>query len=160
MTRGLARRLSPDVYGALGSVALVGIAFYGMAGRTGASWIFPRVLAWTLLGFSVLLLIRALVHSERVRMWQTRQVARDVLVFVLGVLVFLLAIPRLGFWIPSFITVTAAITLLGEDRSYRTLLKAAMGALIVVVIFYFVFFETFNVRLPQGSWLRAIGLVS
>jgi hypothetical protein len=154
MVSAIRERIHPDVVGSFGLVGLAGLMFLGARGRTGGSWIYPRAVAWTLLVLAGALLVRALLQSERVQLWRARTVGREVLLYIAGIGLYLFTVPRFGFWVPTMIMVFLSITLLGDSRDRKTLVLNAVGALLVVVVIYFVFVEAFNVRLPAGDWVR------
>ena len=70
----------------------------------------------------------------------------------LAVCLYMLALPKLGFVLASFLFLLLSMRLLG---SQRWLLNVAVSALSLAAV-HLVFRTLFSVVLPQGSWLKAV----
>jgi putative tricarboxylic transport membrane protein len=70
----------------------------------------------------------------------------------LAVCLYMLALPKLGFVLASFLFLLLSMRLLG---SQRWLLNVVVSALSLAAV-HLVFRTLFSVVLPQGSWLKAV----
>ncbi len=122
-------RAPNDLIAALFLLACAGLAWWfgrglsvGTAFRMGPGYI-PRLLTWIILGFGLLLLLRAFVlHGPRLAPWPLRP-----LVLVLGgMLVFAFSVERAGLLIASLLVVGLAALASPQNR-WRSVLALSVG---------------------------------
>lgn len=129
-------------------IAAVGV--WGARGGSGTVWLFPRQISILLVVCGGLLILQGLRRPERVRLWQSPKEARDVLIFISAVVLYVSAVAWVGFWLVTGLLIGgAAHALSGGGRVLRLVgwlvvglaLGLAMDALFVGV---------FEVPLPGG----------
>jgi lysylphosphatidylglycerol synthetase-like protein (DUF2156 family) len=143
---------------------LLGGVIWGDSGSDVKDWIFPLLASYVALVIGALLLLRVLLGGvlDRApdlieRLGEHRRVAIDLLVFSLVVLVYILVMKGLGFWLSSFLMVTATSLYLTMDRTRRNVITAILMPLAVCVIAYIVFIRIFYVPVPEATWWSGIG---
>lgn len=131
-------RAPNDLFAALFLLACAGCAWWfgrelsvGTAFRMGPGYI-PRLLAWIVAGFGLLLLLRAFTWpGEPLARWPLRP-----LVLVLGAMVvFGLSVERAGLLLASLLSVSLAALASPQNRWRDTLLLAALLAAGACVLF-------------------------
>lgn len=143
--------VNSDLLGGLAMSVFVTLGFLGLRGRSGDSWIFPRVLIWTLLILTVMMLVKGLIRAERVRVIASRSLLRDVLVFVAGVYGFIRLIPVVGYYLAGFIVALSMMFLLSTEWNVRTALRSLIVTSGAVLLLYMLFNQGFGVPLPRWS---------
>ncbi len=142
---------------ALGGVALIGIAlvFILNAGAGSMDWLFPEVLAYSLVAIGVVLIGRAVLgYGERVNVIPSvlRGKGTDVAVFVVLSVVYVALAKPVGFWVMSPIVLFVAAVYLANTRDRRALTQAAVVAVVVSVVAYLLLLQVFFVPLPKAKW--------
>ena len=70
---------------------------------------------------------------------------------LLLILLYLIAMPRIGFTISTFCFLTLQITLLSADLSAKSWLKNLLIALIATLVIYIIFGCAFGLAVPKAS---------
>lgn len=144
-------RLNSDLAGGLAMSVFVGLGFLGLRGRTGDSWIFPRVLVWTLMILAVMMLVKGVVRAERVSIIASRSLLRDVLLFVAAVYGLIRIIPVVGYYVGGFFVAVVSMFLLSTEWNVRTALRSLIITAGSVFLLYLLFSRGFAVPLPRWS---------
>lgn len=136
--RGGPLRAPNDLIAAVFLLACAGLAWWfgrdlsvGTAFRMGPGYI-PRLLSWIVLGFGLLLLVRAFVMAgPRLSPWPLRPI-----VLVLGAMVvFALSVERAGLLLASLLAVGLAALATPQNTWRSTLVLAAVLAVAACVLF-------------------------
>lgn len=145
----------------IGGVILVAIAMvsFSQMGSTLADWIFPRILTYIVVIVGGILIVRSGVwfgvHRREGRVdvvGSLRQrVVRDVVLFIVGVVIYVLLQPVIGFWIASVVMLTGMPFYLSVERTAKELVPEFVIALLVCAVAYVIFAMFFLVPLPSGS---------
>lgn len=143
---------------------LLGGVIWGDSGSDMKDWIFPLLASYVALAIGALLLLRLLLGGLLKRapdliegLGEHRRVAIDLLVFSLVVLAYILVMKGLGFWLASFLMVTATSLYLTMDKTRRNVITAILMPLVVCIIAYIVFMRVFYVPVPEATWWSGIG---
>ncbi len=144
-------RLNSDLAGGLAMGVFVVLGLLGLRDRTGDSWVFPRVLVWTLLVLAVMMLIKGVVRAQRVSMIASRSLLRDVLLFVAAVYGLIRIIPVVGYYVGGFVVAVVSMFLLSTEWNVRTALRSLIITAGSVLLLYLLFGRGFAVPLPRWS---------
>ncbi|MEK9796584.1 MAG: tripartite tricarboxylate transporter TctB family protein [Alphaproteobacteria bacterium] len=138
---------------------ILGFVFWSNSGDDVKDWIFPLLAAYLALGIAALLMAKAVfsVATNTApdlidRLSDHRIVLIDILVFSAIVLVYILLLYGLGFWLASFLMLTATSLYLTLEKTRRGVLVAVLVPLAVCVLAYVVFLRIFYVPLPEATW--------
>ena len=138
---------------------ILGFVFWSNSGDDVKDWIFPLLAAYLALGIAALLMAKAVfsVATNTApdlidRLSDHRIVVIDILVFSAIVQVYILLLYGLGFWLASFLMLTATSLYLTLEKTRRGVLVAVLVPLGVCVLAYVVFLRIFYVPLPEASW--------
>lgn len=145
-------RVNSDLASGLSMLVFVVLGFIGLRGRTGDSWIFPRVLVWTLLILTIGLLAKGFIRAERVEMFASRGVLRDVILFCIVVLGFMRLIPHFGYWVASPVVAFGMMIVLSPEKGRRVIIRSAIIVTATMVLLYLLFNRGFGVPLPRGTF--------
>ncbi|MES2714817.1 MAG: tripartite tricarboxylate transporter TctB family protein [Pseudomonadota bacterium] len=144
-------RAPNDLIAALFLLACAGLAWWfgqdlrvGTAFRMGPGYI-PRLLTWIILGFGLLLLVRAFVmHGPRLAAWPLRPI-----LLVLGaMLVFAVSVERAGLLIASLLVVGLS-ALASPQNGWRSVLALATGLAVAACVLF-----PWLLQLPLRVWPR------
>jgi hypothetical protein len=137
----------------------IGGVFLSSAGTDATDWAFPRLAAYLVLAIAVVLAVRVIFGSifkhkpDLVEVSsEGRVVALDVLFFLAVVLVYLFLMYGLGFWLASFLMLTATSVYLTLDKTRYNLALAVGVPLGICIVAYFVFQHVFYVPVPNARW--------
>lgn len=138
---------------------VIGAVYLSRSGTDSKDWGFPLLASYVVLAASAAFFVRVIVSAVLKRppdvvsgFRENRQVVIDLLVFSAIVLVYVLLMRKIGFWLDSFLMLTAASLYLTVERTPRNLVLALAVPLAACVLAYVIFLEVFYVPLPQGSW--------
>lgn len=152
-------RVPVDVAG--GALSIVfGFFFLWNSGEDMRDWIWPRTLSQLLMVLGAVLILRGLTASGRSRtvpvipralrgLSALKRGDADVLVFALMIVGYVALAPRLGFWLMTFLVVSAAATLLDLEITRRKRVIAVLVALAVCLVGYLLFEVVFYVPFPS-----------
>jgi small basic protein len=150
--------LDRDFLAALVLFAIGGV-FLSSAGTDVTDWAFPRLAAYLVLAIAVVLAARTIFgsifkHKPDLLEFDSehRVVVMDVLVFLAVVLVYLFVMYGLGFWLASFLMLTATTVYLTLDKTRYNLALAVGVPLGICIVAYFVFQHVFYVPVPDARW--------
>lgn len=121
---------------------------------------FPMLATATMVVTGALILLQCLrrraasadAHGSLAAHFLARMTPPAWLGLTLAVCLYMLALPRLGFVLASFLFLLLSMRLLG---SQRWLLNVAVSAISLAAV-HLVFRTLFSVVLPEGSWLKAV----
>lgn len=132
-------------------------------------WVFPQTATYLLLLIGAVLVVRWALRrgrpggdsgdgdTRRVTLSLTaRGPGAEVVLFVVGLAVYVLMIPLVGFWSMSFVMVAAVSLLLAERMTLRHAAVSLAVASVVSVAGYLVFMRVFFVPVPQAPWLISL----
>ena len=135
---------------------------YGISGFSSltSAGAFPMVAAGVLLFTGLVNIVHALrerpserLDGESLARQFARQLTPGVLVgFGIAIVVYMLALERLGFLISSYVFMAVSMGLLGSRRIVLNLIVSAISLAAIYVVFQTVF----SVVLPHGTWLQAL----
>jgi hypothetical protein len=142
----------------IGSVSLA------EAGSDPMNWAFPLLATYFILFVAAVLVVRVVFAEVAARVpdilsisAEDRVVARDVFVFLLIALGYLLLMYGLGFWLASFLMLLLASIYLTLNKTPRTMGLAVVVSLGTCVVAYVIFQHVFYVPVPQASWWPLAG---
>lgn len=137
----------------------IGTVSLTQAGSDPMNWAFPRLATYFILFAAAVLIARVVFSSvaERVpeilRMSaEDKLVARDVFIFLLISLCYLLVVYGLGFWLSSFLMLSMASIYLTQDKTPRSIGVAVGVSLAICIVFYGIFQHVFYVPVPVAHW--------
>jgi len=137
----------------------IGAVFWLDSGSDVKDWIFPLLATYLILGVAVILLARVVLgavlqHAPDVidGFRNNRAVVIDLVVFCAIVLVYVLVMKGIGFWLASFLMLTASTVYLTMEKTRRSLVFAVVVPLVACVVTYLVFLHVFYVPLPEAAW--------
>lgn len=145
-------RVNSDLAGGMSMLVFVVLGFIGLRDRTGDSWIFPRVLVWTLLILTISLLAKGLIRAERVQMFASQGVLREVILFCIVVYGFMRLIPQFGYWAASPVVAFGMMVVLNPEKNLRVVIRSAIIVASTMVLLYLLFNRGFGVPLPSGTF--------
>jgi hypothetical protein len=145
-------RVNSDIAAGLSMMVFVGLGFWGLRGRSGDSWIFPRTMIWTLAILAVMMLIKGVVKAERVNMFESRGVLKDVILFCVVVYAYMRLIPQFGYWAASPVVAFGMMVVYHPDRNLRVAIRSALIVAGTMVFLYLLFSRGFGVPLPRGTF--------
>lgn len=146
-----------DFIGGIVLLAIAAVSFSQMGSKL-ADWIYPRILTYILVVGGAVLVIRSSVrfvlhrHGGQVDVagFFRQRVVRDVLLFILGILVYVLLQRIIGFWVSSVLMLTGLPYFLSVKRTPKELVLELIIAILVCAVAYFIFAVFFLVPLPTG----------
>jgi len=117
--------------------------------------IFCFLVAFGLLFFLVLSFVGDLKQKQAAAKEEEKEVAVDVeelkriILYVLGLIIYIMLLPRLHFVAATLIYMAIIVFLLTEATAFTTkLLRAVISSIIFVPVVYYIFYGIFNVVLP------------
>jgi hypothetical protein len=156
-TESTGPQISRDLVAGIVTLGVVAV-FLGNAGEVSRGeydWLFPVALSYALGVFAVILMLRGLLgRGERMPVVPVvlRGQGIDVLVFCVLTVLYVVLVPRLGFWATSTTMIVAGAVVLDTRRSVKTVLLAVAVAVAVTVVGYLTLTDIFYVRFPTGPW--------
>jgi len=99
-----------------------------------------------------MLLIKGVVKAERVNMFASRGVLKDVVLFCVVVYAFIRLIPQFGYWAASPVVAFGMMVVYHPDRSIRVAVRSAVIVAFTMVLLYLLFSRGFGVPLPRGTY--------
>ena len=137
----------------IGSVSL------SQAGSDMMNWAFPRLATYFILFVAAVLIARVVFSSvtERVpdilRMSaEDKVIARDVFIFLVFSLCYLLVVYGLGFWLSSFLMLSVTSIYLTLEKTPKSIGIDVGVSLAICVVSYVIFQHLFYVPVPQAHW--------
>lgn len=133
---------------------LIAAVLLSQTGTETRDWVMPRSLCYLLIGVGLVLLVKGLVRpGDKVPLVPAvaRREGLDTAFFMTVAVVYLLAIPTLGFWISSAVALFVLSLALAETRDLRIVLQSAATAVGVSAAAYLLMQYVFYVPLPTGS---------
>ena len=150
--------LDRDFLAAIVLFAIGGVSL-SAAGNDVMNWVFPLLATYLILAIGVVLAARVVFgaiakHAPDVIQVgsEDRVVFLDVLVFLAVTLVYLFVMYGLGFWLASFLMLTATSVYLTLDKTRYNLGLAIGVPLGICIVAYFVFQHVFYVPVPDARW--------
>jgi Tripartite tricarboxylate transporter TctB family len=143
-----------------GGLAMAGFGALGLAlsGANFRVWIFPRVACVLLLLFGGGLVIKGFRSPDRRDVIKRYNATHVVGPFIAGLIAYYYLFPRLGFIVSTIVCYSLATWVLWRRFTLRSaLLSVAMATVLTLALFQ-IFRQIFNVPVPVGSWLQAMGL--
>jgi len=113
--------------------------------------IFPRTVVILLAFFTLINLFQGLKKPEFVEIFVGEK-KHYIFVMLLGMVVYVWAIPRIGFLLSSVSFMAIFFWLLGDDRNIKNAIKSIIFAAVLGTVLYFIFVTVFNVPLPRSPW--------
>lgn len=151
--RPLGPQISVDVLAAL-PLFLIAAVMLSKTGDEMRDWVMPRSLNYLLIVLGLILLLKGLVRPGtkvpvipplvRGRGWDTA-------FFMAVAVVYVVAVPVIGFWISSAAALFVLSVALAGQRDLRTYIQAAGTAVGVTVVAYLLMTYVFYVPLPLGA---------
>lgn len=126
----------------------------GISGRP-LEWVYPQWLLIFIAAVGVILLVRGLLgYGEKYELVPPilRGEGRDVAVFILIAVIYVLLLEPVGFWPTSILMVFVASMILTTERTVRTAAVAAVTAVAIAVIGHLVFRRIFYIPFPEPPW--------
>ncbi|WP_240377367.1 tripartite tricarboxylate transporter TctB family protein [Bacillus piscicola] len=113
--------------------------------------VFPWVIEGVMVILSVVILLKAVINKQNTEEEKQSPAnwRRITGVFVSSVL-FIIAIPIVGFYVSSLITMTLVSWLLGKDRSIKSLGRSFLVCAVITIFIYIVFRVLISVPTPEG----------
>ena len=137
----------------------IGAVSLSEAGTDARNWIFPRLATYLILAIAVVLVARVVFAAVMKRVpdiirWdpQDRPIFIDVAVFCAIVLAYMFVMRGLGFWLSSFLMLSAASIYLTLDKTRHNVGLAIVVPLATCVVAYVLFMHVFYVPLPAATW--------
>jgi Tripartite tricarboxylate transporter TctB family len=133
---------------------LIAAVLLSQTGVETRDWVMPRSLCYLLIGVGLVLLVKGLVRpGDKVPLVPAvaRREGLDTAFFMAVAVVYVLAIPTLGFWISSAVVLLVLSLALAERHDLRTVLQSAGTAVGVTAGAYVLMQYVFYVPLPVGS---------
>jgi hypothetical protein len=138
---------------------VIGAVFYTRSGTDTKDWGFPLLATYVVLAIGVAFLVRVVLAAAMKRapdvvdgFRENRVVVVDLLVFCAIVLVYTIVLKGLGFWLSSFLMLTASSYYLTTERTRRNVVLAVVVPVAVCIIAYVIFLQVFYVPLPEAGW--------
>jgi Tripartite tricarboxylate transporter TctB family len=142
----------------IGSIALAD------AGANLMDWVFPLLAAYFIMFAAVVLIGSAVFGAVTGRgldiisvSAEDRVVWLDVFKFLVIALCYLLVMYGLGFWLSSFLMLSAVSLYLTKDKTRHSVTLAIVTPIAACVVAYVVFELVFYVPLPDATWWGAFG---
>lgn len=104
---------------------------------------------------SLILLVKAFVKPERVKMFESAIERNNVLTGVVFLGAYLFVLPLVGFLPSSYVFYFCFNLYLSDEKNTKTILQSAFITAVVVTAFYFIFHNFLEVPLPEGSWFES-----
>lgn len=151
------RLMDRDFLTALVLLCLGGV-FWSNSGDDVKDWIFPLLAAYLCLGIGVALLGHVALAAILKRApdiadgFRDNHVIIDLLIFCAVVLVYILVMKGIGFWVASFLMLTATSLYLTLEKTRSNVLTALIVPLAFCILAYVVFIHIFYVPLPEAGW--------
>jgi hypothetical protein len=137
----------------------IGAVFWVDPGADVKDWIFPRLVAYLVLGIAVALTARVVFSAIMKRLPDIMHVTLedriafiDVLVFLVIVLAYMLVMYGIGFWLSSLLMLSLTSIYLTKERTRRNLMLAVVVPLLTCIVAYFIFLHVFYVPFPKATW--------
>jgi len=107
---------------------------------------FPRLLAYIMIFLGIISTGKAIYLKKKQVEGSQVQIKKITIYMIITFVLYLLAVNILGYVVSSFIYLVVSIAMLGEKRSIKDLIPAAL----VVICLYGVFHMILSVPLPRG----------
>lgn len=122
-------------------------------------WVLPLLAIYVVLAIAAALFLRFLVVSvvknapDLVQLLRTdKPIYIDLAVFCVTVFCWVLLMPKLGFWLASFLMLSVVSLYLTQEKTRSHLVTDVVVSLAACVVAYFVFLHVFYVPLPKATW--------
>lgn len=137
----------------------IGAVSLSQAGTDPMNWAFPRLATYFILFVAAVLVGRVVFGKAAERVpdilrisGEDKVVARDVFIFLVSSLCYLLVLYGLGFWLSSFLMLSVTSIYLTLDKTPRSIGIDVGVSLAICVVSYFIFQHLFYVPVPQAHW--------
>lgn len=155
-TRSEPIRVSEETLAAGVCFVLVGLfqSRTGISGRD-LEWVYPQWLLIFIAALGVVLLVRGLLgYGEKYELVPPifRGQGRDVAVFILIAIGYVLLLEPVGFWPMSILMVFVSSMILTSERTVRAAVVSAVTAIAIAIVGYLVFRRVFYIPFPEPPW--------
>ena len=152
------RIVDRDLVSALVLFFIGGVALSAM-GTDMRNWLFPRAVTYLILLVAVVLVARVALGAVIKRAPDIMRASRegrgilvDFLVFCAIVFAYILLMNGLGFWLSSFLMLSAASIYLTPQKTRHNIGLAVVVPLVACVVAYVVFIHVFYIPVPEAGW--------
>jgi amino acid transporter len=144
--------LNADLIIAVFSAAFGGIVLWNTRGLSKLGGVFLDYVLVAIFFLAAAMLVKGFVRPEKLRFFESAVERNSVLVGIVILMLYLIAMPFIGFLFSSFCFYAVFNLYLSEDKfSRKNILQSVILSFIVVVVFYFLFHHFLGVPLPEGS---------
>lgn len=149
-------RVSEEILAAAVCFVLAGLfqSRTGISGRP-LEWVYPQWLLIFIAALGVVLLIRGLLgYGKKYELVPpiARGQGRDVAVFILIAVVYVLLLEPVGFWPMSILMVFVASMILTIERTVKVAVVSALTAIAMAVVGHLIFRRIFYIPFPEPPW--------
>ena len=144
--------VNADIVIGVFSLALAALVYFTTRGlsRLGGVFVDYTLIAMTVL--AVLITIKGFMKPDYIRFFDSVIERNNIISGVIILLLYLIALPLVGFLPASYTFYFCFNLYLADDRfSTKNLITSALLTLVVVTAFYFIFHSFLEVPLPAGS---------
>jgi len=151
---GNMKRINSDLVISVIGLVLAGVVYYFTRDLSRLGVIFVNYVLIGLTVFSVLVLIKAFTKPEHIMFFDSVVERNNIVIGVSILLVYLLALPVIGFLPASYIFYFCFNLYLSEERFTRkSILTSVLLSALVVTLFYCIFQLGLGVPLPTAMWV-------
>ncbi len=143
--------MNNDRISSIAILIVAALVYYSVSGMSMLASYFPKVISVIMGLFALVLLIRSLVHPQIEQWFEEGADFAYVLWVLLGLVVYIVLIPLIGFFLSSILFIIFYSWILGRNRNSRKAIgiSAAVGV-VTTLSFYIIFKFLFLVPLTQG----------
>jgi len=147
------KQLNSDLIVGTFSLALAVLVYFSTRGLSRLGGVFVDYVVIALSVLAILVIIKGFIKPEYIVFFESVMERNNVIVGVCILLLYLIALPIIGFLPSSYAFYFCFNLYLADDRwTKKNILSSMLLTAVVVTAFYFIFSEFLEVPLPQSMW--------
>ena len=147
------KQLNSDLIVGTFSLALAVLVYFSTRGLSRLGGVFVDYVVIALAVLAVLVIIKGFIKPEYIVFFESVMERNNVIVGVCILLLYLIALPIIGFLPASYAFYFCFNLYLADDRwTKKNIISSMLLTAVVVTAFYFIFSEFLEVPLPRSMW--------
>lgn len=147
------KQLNSDLIVGTFSLALAVLVYFSTRGLSRLGGVFVDYVVIALAVLAILVIIKGFIKPEYIVFFESVMERNNVIVGVCILLLYLIALPIIGFLPSSYAFYFCFNLYLADDRwTKKNILSSMLLTAVVVTALYFIFSEFLEVPLPQSMW--------